>query len=152
LVIFCIGLLSHSPAQNASAPSCSGMSLGRGANLNGFVPFPADNAWNQDISGVPVDPDSAAMINFIGASTPLHPDFGAGLYNGQSIGIPYLIVGGGAPFVGVAFTAYGSESDPGPMPIPKTAPIEGYPNPGNGDRHVLVIDRATCWLYELYGA
>ena len=37
------------------------------------------------------------------------------------------------------------------MPIPKTAPIEGYPNPG-GDRHVLVLDRDNCWLYELFGS
>jgi hypothetical protein len=36
------------------------------------------------------------------------------------------------------------------MPVPKNAPIEGYPNPGNGDRHVLVLDRDNCWLYELY--
>lgn len=35
------------------------------------------------------------------------------------------------------------------MPIPATAPIEGYPNPGSGDRHVLVIDSSTCWLYEM---
>jgi hypothetical protein len=38
------------------------------------------------------------------------------------------------------------------MPIPTNAPIEGYPNPGNGDRHVLVIDKGNCWLYELYQA
>ena len=137
--------------QSSAAQTCSGMSLGRGASLHGFVPFPADNAWNQDISSVPVDPNSTAIINFIGGSTPLHPDFGAGLYAGQTIGIPYTVVSG-APLVNVHFTAYGSESDPGPMPVPSTAPIEGYPKPGNGDRHVLVLDRDNCWLYELYGA
>ena len=115
---------------------CSQMNLGRGASLNGFVPFPADNAWNQDISGAAVDPNSDAIINFIGSSTPLHPDFGAGLYGGQTIGIPYDVVTG-SPFVNIKFTAYGSESDPGPMPIPANAPIEGYPKPGIGDRHVL---------------
>jgi len=52
--------------------------------------------------------------------------------------------------VNVQYTAYGNESDPGPMPVPKNAPIEGYPKPGNGDRHVLVLDRDNCWLYELY--
>src|SRR6202162_4049041 len=82
----------------AHTQSCSAMSLGRGASLNGFVPFPADNAWNQDISNSPVDPNSSNIINFIGASTPLHPDFGAGLYAGQTIGIPYIIVSG-SPFV-----------------------------------------------------
>jgi len=129
--------------------SCSGMSLGRGASLNGFIPFPTDNAWNQDISSASVDPNSDALINFIGASTPMHPDFGAGLYAGSTIGIPYIVVSG-SPFVNIHFTAYGSESDPGPMPVPHNAPIEGYPHPGNGDRHVLVLDRDNCWLYELY--
>jgi len=129
--------------------SCSSMSLGRGASLNGFIPFPADNAWNQDISRASVDPNSSNYINFIGSTTPLHPDFGAGLYGGQTIGIPYIVVSG-SPFVKITFTAYGSESDPGPMPVPKNAPIEGYPNPGNSDRHVLVLDRDNCWLYELY--
>jgi hypothetical protein len=146
VLLFC--LCSFFPAQGQS---CSGMSLGRGAALNGFLPFPADNAWNQDISNAPVDPASAAIINFIGASTPLHPDFGAGLYDGQSIGIPYDVVSG-SPFVNIQYTAYGSESDPGPMPIPKNAPIEGYPKPGNGDRHVLILDRNNCWLYELYSS
>ncbi len=143
--------LSICTAFHAQAQSCSGMSLGRGASLNGFLPFPADNAWNKDISTAPVDPNSAAIINYIGATIPLHPDFGAGLYAGQSIGIPYDIVSG-SPFVTINYTAYGSESDPGPMPVPKNAPIEGYPKPGNGDRHVLILDRDNCWLYELYGS
>src|SRR5580658_7885601 len=146
LLAFCAAFLS-SPLY--AQDSCSGMSLGRGASLNGFIPFPADNAWNQDISGASVDPNSDALINFIGASTPMHPDFGAGLYGGSTIGIPYVVVTG-SPFVNIHFTAYGSESDPGPMPVPHNAPIEGYPHPGNGDRHVLVLDRDNCWLYELY--
>ena len=135
----------------AQGQSCSGIKLGQSASLNGFIPFPADNAWNQDISSAPADPNSSAIINFIGASTPLHPDFGSGLYAGQSIGIPYIVVSGSS-FVNIDYTAYGSESDPGPMPVPKDAPIEGYPNPGSGDRHVLVIDRDNCWLYELYSS
>src|SRR3984957_20777818 len=133
------------------AQSCSGMSLGRGASLNGFIPFPADNAWNQDISPASVDPNSANIINLIGATTTLHPDFGSGLYAGQTIGIPYVAVSG-SPFVNIKYTESGSESDPRPMPVPKTAPIEGYPNPGTGDRHVLVLDRDNCWLYELYSS
>lgn len=139
-------------AASAQTGACGNMSTGQGASLNGFVPFPADNLWNQNIANAPVDPNSSAIINFIGASRPLHPDFGSGLYNGSSIGIPYLVVDGSEPFVNINFTAYGDESDPGPMPIPATAPIEGYPAPGTGDRHVLVLDSKTCWLYELYSA
>jgi hypothetical protein len=120
--------------------------------LNGFLPFPTDNAWNQDISGAPVDPNSDAIINFIGLGIGLHPDFGSGLYAGSSMGIPYSVVGASQGFVTVNFNAYGDESDPGPMPIPANAQIEGYPNPGNGDRHVLVVDNSNCFLYELYSA
>ena len=54
--------------------------------------------------------------------------------------------------VDVALGTYASESNEGPQPIPSNALIEGYPNPGKGDRHVLVLDKDHCWLYELYGA
>lgn len=127
------------------------MTPGIGGSLNAFLPFPADNAWNQDISTAPIDPNSSKIINFIGSTATLHPDFGAGLYAGQTIGIPYIVVNGQAP-IGIHYTAYGSESDPGPMPVPKNAPIEGYPKPGSGDRHVLVLDRDNCFLYELYSS
>jgi hypothetical protein len=135
----------------SATKSCQGIDPGKGANLNGFIPFLSSNAWNQNILKAAVDPNSGAIIDFIGADTPLHPDFGAGTYQGQTIGIPYEIVSGAA-LTQIKFTQSGDESDPGPMPIPADAPIEGYPKPGNGDRHVLVIDRDNCWLYELYDA
>ncbi len=116
------------------------MSLGPLASLNGFVPFPSSNLWNTNISSAPVDPNSANLINYIGASVTLHPDFGAGLYDGQTMGIPYQIEAATQVKVPVKLGAYADESDPGPMPIPPNALIEGYPHPGNGDRHVLVLD------------
>ena len=69
--------------------------LGIGANLNGAVPFPADNAWNTDISSAAIDPNSDTLIASIGLTRGLHPDFGAGLYDGAPIGIPYVVVGNG---------------------------------------------------------
>ncbi len=131
--------------------ACSVMQTGQGASLGGFVPFPADNLWNQDISSAPVDPNSAALIAFIGTGIGLHPDFGSGLYAGSIIGIPYQVVDSTQDPVTINFTAYGDESDPGPMPIPLNAPIEGDPNP-SGDQHVLILDNSNCWLYELYSA
>jgi hypothetical protein len=128
------------------------MSLGQGASLNGFRPFTANSAWNQDVSAAAVDPNSAEIISFIGGTTGLHPDFGSGLYDGSYMGIPYVIVGAGQAEENINFTAYGDESDPGPMPIPADAPIEGYPNAGSGDRHILVLDNSNCWLYELYSS
>jgi hypothetical protein len=162
--IFAVSVSNPSPGQSTSssinlevtsttqASACSGMAVGAGASLNGFRPFPASNAWNQDISTSPVDPNSANYINFIGATIPVHPDFGSGQYQGSYMGIPYSVVDSSQAPVNIVFNAYGDESDPGPMPIPASAHIEGYPNPGGGDRHVLVLDNNNCWLYELYGS
>ena len=162
--IFAVSVSNPNPGQSSSssinlqvtsatqANACSGMATGAGASLNGFRPFPASTAWNQDISAAAVDPNSDSYINFIGTTVPLHPDFGSGEYQGSFIGIPYSIVDSSQAPVNILFNAYGDESDPGPMPIPATANIEGYPNPGNGDRHVLVLDNNNCWLYELFGS
>src|SRR5215813_2860076 len=72
-----------------SGQACNVISLGAGANLNGFKPFAGDNPWNQDISSAAVDPNSSDIINFIGGTTGLHPDFGTG-----TNGIPYVVVSG----------------------------------------------------------
>ncbi|HYK51524.1 MAG TPA: hypothetical protein VEU94_17520, partial [Terriglobales bacterium] len=65
---------------------------------------------------------------------------------------PYQVVAGTQAKVPVTLGAFFDESDPGPEPIPANALIEGYPKPGNGDRHVLVLEKDGCWLYELYNA
>lgn len=132
-----------------------GADLGAGANLNGAIAFTAANAWNQDISGAPVDPNSANLIATLGLSKGLHPDFGSGLYQGAPIGIPYVVVAGTQPKVPITLGAYADESDPGPYPVPPNAPIEGQMADGSafgGDRHVLVIDRDANRLYELGNA
>ncbi len=123
--------------------------LGVGASLGGKRLFPADNPWNQDVSREPVDPNSARLIASIGLDKPLHPDFGT-VYDGAPNGIPYVVVAGSQPKVPVSFR-YPRESDPGPYPIPRDAPIEGGPK-SKGDRHVLVVDRDNWRLYELFGA
>jgi len=111
--------------------------------------FPANNPWNTDISGYPLSPRSAAWVTSIGGSTRLHPDFGT-FWDGGPIGIPFVHVGAGQAKVPVSFD-YADESDPGPYPIPRNAPIEGGPD-ADGDRHVLVVDDSACKLYELYAA
>src|SRR6266851_2363161 len=125
-------------------------SLGSGASLHGKRLFPADNPWNQDISSSPVDPNSANLIKSIGLDDRLHPDFGT-VWNGAPNGISYVVVSGTQPLVPVSFRSYGGESNPGPYPVPRDAPVEGGPN-GNGDRHVLIIDRDRWKLYELFSA
>jgi hypothetical protein len=124
--------------------------LGAGASLHGKRVFPTDNAWNQDVSNLPVDPNSANLIASMGLTKNLHPDFGT-VYAGAPNGIPYIVVNGAQPLVPITFDAYGDESDPGPYPVPPNAPIEGGPT-SSGDRHVIVIDRDNWKLYELYSA
>jgi hypothetical protein len=116
----CTAPTTGTPPQTST---CSSLSLGQGASLGGFVPFPSDNLWNQDISSAPVDANSSAIIGFIGTGVGMHADFGAGQFQGSTIGIPYLVVGGQQAPVTISFTAFGSESDPGPLPLPVTTPI-----------------------------
>src|SRR3954468_21025802 len=112
--------------------------------------FPASNAWNQRVDALPVAADSAQLIQSIGAGTGLHADFGAGLWAGGPIGIPFVVVAGSqtnspAPFL------YADESDAGPYAVPLNAPIEGGSS-APGDRHAIAIDTTNCILYELYNA
>ena len=120
------------------------------ATVGGCPLFPTDNIWNRDISSLPVHRNSANFISSIGLTSHVHADFGAGLYNGAPIGIPYIVVPGSQPYVPVSFN-YASESNPGPYPIPSNAPIEGG-SQSNGDRHVIVVDSGICRLYEMYAA
>lgn len=124
--------------------------LGPGASLHGKRPFPADNPWNQEISRMPVDPNSANLIKSMGPNDVLHPDFGT-TWRGRPNGIPYIVVAGTQRLVPIGFSSYGDESDPGPYPVPANAPIEGGPD-SDSDRHVLVIDRDHWKLYEMYSA
>jgi hypothetical protein len=115
-----------------------------GSNLGGCQVFPSDNPWNQDISLAPLDPNSNTYVARIDSYRQyLHADFGSN----PSYGIPFVVVSGSQPFVPITFTAYGSESDPGPYPIPLNAPVEA-----GSDAHVLVADAGNCHLYELFGA
>jgi hypothetical protein len=113
--------------------------------IAGCQVFPADNPWNQDISNAPLDANSANYISHMnGGSRFLHPDFGSN----TNYGIPFVVVPGTQPKVPVTFY-YTDESDPGPYPIPPDAPIEGG-SASTGDRHVLVLDKNSCTLYETY--
>ena len=104
--------------------------------------FPANNPWNERVDKLPVAPDSDAMISAIGLDSPVHPDFGS--YAGY--GIPYTVVGHATKKVHVSFE-YADESDRGPYPLPAHPHIEG-----GSDRHVLLVDRDSCKLYELFAA
>jgi hypothetical protein len=96
--------------------------------------LPRSNPWNQRVDELPALHRSPAYVRNFGADLPLMADFT----------MPYTTVGRSQRRVPVRFFY---RSDPGPYPIPRDAPVE----PGV-DRHVIVIDRDRCRLYELYKA
>jgi hypothetical protein len=129
---------------------CAGfVCFAQGPTIGNCPTFPADNIWNAPVDQLPVSPNSSTYVNTIGATKPVHPDFGT-VYNGAPNGIPFITVPGSQTKYPVTFQ-YASESDPGPYAIPLTAPIEGG-SQGTGDRHAIAIDTDNCILYELYAA
>jgi hypothetical protein len=106
--------------------------------------FPADNVWNERVDTLPVASNSATMIASIGTGAYLHPDFSS--YAGGGYGIPYQVVGSSMTKKKVKFQ-YAAQSDPGPYPIPSQPKIEG-----GSDRHLLIVQKAECKLYELFAA
>jgi hypothetical protein len=125
--------------------------------------FPPDNAWNENVSAMPVHPDSARMIASIGADKSL----------GYNLDMGFVIVPPDQERVPVKLLEYPDESDPGPYPVPDNAPIENWPlqrnedlkalpragqtledlqRHGTGDRHVIVVDPVNGKLYEFWQA
>jgi len=118
--------------------------------VGGCQVFPASSVWNQRVDRLPVAKGSATLVRAIGLDSPVHADFGSGLYDGSRIGIPFVVVSERRTAKSRPTFEYADESDRGPYPIPASVPIEGAPHPDDGDRHALIVDRDTCTLYELY--
>lgn len=104
--------------------------------------FPATNVWNVRIDGRPKAANSATLIASIGLDRGLHMDFGS--YAGY--GIPFNVVSASTPRSTVVFD-YDDESDQVGYPIPADPKIEG-----GSDRHILMVDKDACRLYELFAA
>ncbi len=118
------------------------------ATLAGCPLFPASFSTNQRVDGLPVAPDSAAIVRSIGLDGSIRADFGSGMWEGAPIGIPFDVVGGKTRKSRVRF-AYASESDRVRYPIPRGVRIEGGRR-ADGDRHALLVDRDRCQLFELF--
>jgi hypothetical protein len=118
--------------------------------IEGCNLFPANNIWNVSINHLPLDARSREYIDTIGPDAIVHADFGSGTWDGGPIGIPFDVVSGDQAPADISFY-YGDQSDPGPYPIPPNPHIEGGPN-SYGDRHVLVLDKDHCRLFEIYDA
>jgi hypothetical protein len=140
----------------AAAPFACGVELN--GPLGAEEIFPADNWWNVDVSSRATLANSGAIIDFIGRTKPMHADFGT------TFGIPYVVLDAPQPLTPLTFL-YDDESDhaapghaPG-YPIPAaTKTVAGYIEGGvaggssSGDRHLLLVDRTTHFLFEIYAA
>jgi hypothetical protein len=140
-------LPSGSVAASPSATAAPKPSSGAAKPCNGF---PANNVWRADVSKLPVHKSSSAYVASIGSGSPVHADFGAGMWDGGPIGIPVTTVKSGQAGVKVSFQ-YARESDKVAYPIPANVKIEGGPN-ADGDRHVILLDAVGCKVYELFAA
>jgi hypothetical protein len=150
-LVACQGNSSSNPPTSPQPPSPpSPPPSGSTPNLGGCDVFPSNNIWNARVDALPVEARSSAYVNSIGSGVTLHPDFGAGLYRGGPIGIPFKVVPASQPGVTISF-GDPDESDPGPYPVPADAPVEGGPS-SSGDRHVLILRQGECKLYELANA
>jgi hypothetical protein len=118
--------------------------------IGGCQVLPSNNIWNTPVDTLPVLSNSASMVTTIGASKGFHADFGAGIWDGGPIGIPFVTVSGTPPKYPAIFY-YAGESDAGPYAVPLNAPIEGGSG-ATGDRHAIALDVDNCILYELYNA
>ncbi len=122
------------------------------AVLSAMQIFPPDNPWNEDISRLPVHPDSDRLVASVGADKPIRENWD----------MCFVLVPPGQPRVEVKLVKYPDESDKGPYPVPDNAPIEGWPmyggtlenvqRHGTGDRHMIVVDPVQGMLYEFFEA
>jgi hypothetical protein len=127
--------------------------------VGGCQVFPAASPWNRDVRADPVDPYSSVYIAASLGGHRVHLDLGA---TERFYGLPWTLVpatlakGTARITYGTDGADYSDESDRGPMPIPRNAPIEGWAGPGRdpagGDRHVIAVQQDSCRLYELYNA
>ncbi|MGY4387349.1 hypothetical protein [Streptomyces virginiae] len=111
---------------------------------------PSDSFWHAPVDELPVHPKSDRYVASIGAAEPLHPDFGSGLAEGRPFGIPVTVSETTVPESKVSLD-YAEESDTSGYRIPPDAKVENGPA-SDGDRHVVVWDKALCKSYELFDA
>jgi len=132
--------------------------LGLLADMTGLTTLyaRADNWWNLEVTGAPIDPNSAAIIatiqSYESSGGRMHPDFT------PNYGIPYCVVDENTPLVQVAFgntseSDKGAPGEPAGYPIPAAARSDGryFENAGgsDGDRHMLLYDRDRRMVFEL---
>lgn len=115
--------------------------------LDGIQIFPVDHILNTKINQLPADVTATSYISAIMSRNP-----SAGLISDFTL--PVNVVDTPGIATAITFTA-AAESNPGPYPIPSKPLIEGgaiAPTDGSVDRRMLLVDRTTESLYEVFFA
>ena len=130
--------------------------------LSAMQIFPVTSAWNEDISRLPLLPNSDAMIAQIIADL---SSTRRTLRAFQEMN--FVLVPDSQPLVPIDFVTYPDESDPSPYPIPPNMPIETWPtgtgsltlqqwqqdtNNTGGDRHSIVAQTGAGFIWETWQA
>ncbi|HEY3446239.1 MAG TPA: hypothetical protein VGK67_07730 [Myxococcales bacterium] len=136
------------PGRDVGTPS--GNDAG-GTPQSGF--FPADSVWYQDISSAALDPKSSAVI------ADLSSKGGWGNENIMQIDFSFEVLfdDGTAPMKTFEKTVdfYDPDCDDAPMPVPNGGALEGetgYECTTGGDCHLIVVQKSTHKLYEMWRA
>jgi hypothetical protein len=132
------------------------------AIVSGMQVFPVTSAWNEDISRLPILPNSDAMIAQI-SSDLSSTRRTLRLFEEMN----YVLVPDSQASVPINFVDYPDESDPSPYPIPVNMPIETWPsgtggltlqqwqqdiNSSGGDRHSIIVQPGNGSVWETWQA
>ena len=142
--------------RTASAPRAQPADLyggrrDRGRRAGRLPGLPGRQPWNQRVDGLPGAPELGRHRALDRRGRAHARGLRLGPLPGRADRDP-VRDGAGAASGGCACSFdYADESDRGRYPIPRRVPIEGGRG-SDGDRHVIVVDRARCRLYELFDA
>src|SRR5674476_346334 len=105
-------------------------------SLNGLQVFPKDNIWNTPVDTLPVDARSTNYVATVGSARSLSYYFV----------LPYNVVTSAQ--AKQKFTRLNAYSDNVAYPVPSNPLVEDL----CADHHMLIVDRDSRTLYELYNA
>ena len=118
--------------------------------------YPADNAWNEDVSDYPLLPNSAAMIAQVTADLAANRRTFRPFFE-----MNFVLIPDNQPLVPIDFFNYPDESDPSPYPIPTNMPVEPWPSEtgsltleawqedsAEGDRHSIIVQPSSNFIWE----
>lgn len=135
----------------SSGPASSYITPGTRLGVGGCPIYPDDNVFHATITSLPVRSDSAAVLAAMGgARLTVRAGFSASIWEGSRLGLPINVVDSRTtPSVDVIGGLYNYLSDLSGHAIPASPRIEGWPGMA-WDRHLLLVDSATCTSSEFF--